>query len=73
MAKVIKNPISVEITKNDSQRTVFINYGVGADEYPDIEMRRRMSVPTLTPQELAVVNQIITWATTKAAEQEGIV
>ena len=72
MAKIIKNPVSVEITKDDSQRTVFINYGLGTDEYPDIEIRKRMAVPALTPQELVVVNQIITWATSKAAEQEGI-
>ena len=73
MARIILNPIVVEITRRDGQNTVFLDYGLGADEYPDISMRKRMSVPTLTPQELVVVNQIVTWATAKAAEQEGIV
>ena len=72
MPKIIKNPIVVEMTRKDGQDTVFLDYGLGATEYPELEMRKRFSVPSLTPQELAVVNQVITWALVKANEQEGI-
>lgn len=72
MGKIIKNPIVVEITRQDGQNIVFLDYGLGAEEYPDLEVRKRISIPSLTQQETTVVNQIVSWAITKASGYEGI-
>jgi len=73
MAKRIKNPKEVKIVEEDNQITVSLHYGVSCDEYPDLAIRKGLPIESLTPQEQNKVDQIMTWATGKIEEHEGIV
>lgn len=71
MAKIIKNPKTIQIVEEDSVLKVSLHYGIGAEEYPDLVMRKGMVV-SLTPQEQATAQQVMDWATNKMEEHEGI-
>ena len=71
MAKKIKNPIEVKIVKQDSQNTVSLHYGLSCEEYPDLEIRKGF-IPTLTPAQQTVVDNLVLTAITKIVEHEGI-
>ena len=59
MAKIIKNPIEVRLLfeKIDGEWTIELSarYGVGAEEYPDLEIRKTMTIVLTEPQQDAVI------------------
>ena len=72
MGRVIKNPKEIVIRSEEGITTVALHYGLSSEEYPDIEIRKGLVIPSLTPPEQTVVNQILMWATGKMNEHEGI-
>lgn len=74
MGKVIKNPKEVKLVEVDGGMEISLHYGLSSEEYPDIATRKGLAIDnqTLTSQEQSVVDQIMTWATSKMKAHEGI-
>lgn len=71
MAKRIRNPIEVVIKNEDSVNSCTLHYGLGCDEYPELETRKGFT-PILSPQEQATINRIVTNAINQIKQHEGI-
>ena len=72
MGKVIKTPREVRIVEEDGVLKVSLHYGLCSIEYPDLLVRKGLSIEALTPREQAKVQEIMDWATGKMKEHEGI-
>jgi len=44
MGKVIKNPIEVRVVKEDGVTICSAHYGLSSEEYPDISIRKGISI-----------------------------
>lgn len=69
MAKWIKNPVEIVITRTDEGIEVALHYGLGCDD--DLEMRRGF-LPELSPGETAIINQIVNKVRDKIEAHEGV-
>lgn len=72
MAKRIKNPKEVKIVEDDGEVTVSLHYGLGCDEYPELEIRKGLPISSLTPEEQTKAEEIMAWGTNRIEEHEGI-
>ena len=76
MAKIIKNPIEVRLLfeKIDGVWTLepSVRYGVGAEEYLELEIRKNMTIVLTEPQQEAVIQMAATIIYPQILENEEI-
>ena len=72
MGKVITNPKEVKIMEIDGTIDVSLHYGLTSEEYPDIHIRKGITIESFTPPEQAVIAQIVAWRDVKINEHEGL-
>ena len=75
MAKVIKNPILIqlEFTKDGTWGVnPSVHYGVGAEEYPEFDMRKGMPIVLTVGQETQIKNFVKAVVYPQIKAHEGI-
>jgi len=76
MGKVIKNPIEVKLVfKADGGWHLIpsVHYGVGAEEYPDLSIRKGMPLVFTPAQETAIIQMAADIVYPQILTNEGII